>query len=151
MDVQIATPEWSKGVYDLLTEMQKEVAYYPLDKIRALSRIMQACDGFESVCGVIGTPSQVEATLGLFEAENWYSAPKTHYCELWYYVGQSYRNSRHAQKLLKWAEKISYERGKPVTIGVWSPIKPDIKLRLMANTIGGDRFISRTHMFKVAA
>lgn len=139
-NVVIATPEWEDGIWNLLLEMHRETALFPLVEDKARMAIRRGLHRDKSIIGVIGTPSKVEASIGLYMGCFWYS-DKYHIEDFWQYVGQPYRKSGHATAIVHWAMKVGDMMGAPVLLGVMSQKRTDPKIRFYERKMGPESLI----------
>lgn len=115
----------SKGDEDRLFALfcvaHAENGYGDIDPVVVKATIARGCIGDRVIIALVEGPERIEAAIGLQPMRRWYStdAPENYYSEdLLIYVHPLHRRSRHAAKLLQFAQWWEQKTGIPVVLGV---------------------------------
>jgi hypothetical protein len=142
MTVRYATPDDEEKIMALCRELHNENALLPMceEKVRATLRIALHRNG--GIVGVIGKPKgEIEGAILLVLDQIWYSSE---WCveELFSYVPERFRRSRHAHDLIdfskQWTDSFAETLGRPVPllIGILSNVRTEAKVRLYRRKLG---------------
>lgn len=108
-------------LFTLFCMAHAENGYGDLDPVPVKAAIERGCRGDGCVIAVVDGPERIEAAVGLHPEKRWYStnAPENYYhSDLLVYVHPLHRKSRHAMKLLRFAQWWEQETGLPVMLGL---------------------------------
>lgn len=134
--IRVATPEDRDGIMALLRLMHAENGLAPLDEAKVGAALAQALDKRLAMAGVIGEPDALEATVGLFVCEMWYSAA-LHLEDRWNFVHPDHRaGTTHATNLIGFAKQSAQRMGIPLLMGITSANRTAGKVRLYERQMG---------------
>lgn len=145
-EVRKATPEDVEPMMVLLREMHAENGLAPLDGERVRQVLARGLVGHRAIIGVIRGKGVIEASIGLYVGNWWYSQHE-HVEDLWAFVSEPYRKSEHAKSLLQWAKHASTLLERPLLMGVLSNERTAAKIKLYERQLGpavGALFVVRT-------
>jgi ABC-type transport system substrate-binding protein len=118
----------------------------PIDEPMVRAALDRGISRDRAVIGVIRGAGVIEASVGLYIGNWWYS--QNQHCEdLWNFVSEPYRKSEHAKALLQWAKHAASFLEKPLLMGVLSNERTQAKIRLYERQLGpqiGALFVVRT-------
>lgn len=116
--IRMAHPTDADGISELLHEMHAETGMGRLDEDRVRYTIATGIARQGGVVGVVrGDDGHIEASIGLFIGNNWYSQDP-HLFDLWAYVGVPYRKSTHAKSLIGFAKSAATTLNLPLMMTV---------------------------------
>jgi GNAT superfamily N-acetyltransferase len=119
--LRIARPGDEDRLFALFMIAHAENGYGDVDHDHVKTVIAKACVGDNCIIALAEGPERIEAAIGLHPARRWYSTtnPKNYYSEdLLIYVHPLHRRSRHAVKLLQFAQWWEQETKIPVVLGL---------------------------------
>ncbi len=134
-EVKMATPEDTEPMMVLLREMHAENGIAPLDEEKVRQVLIRGLMGHRAIIGVIRGKSGIEASVGLYIGNWWYSGDE-HVEDLWSFVSEPYRRSEHAKALLQWAKHASTFLERPLLMGVLSSERTAAKIKLYERQLG---------------
>ena len=85
--------------------------------------------------GVIGTPTDMQATIGLMVSRIYYT-DEWHLGDLWVFVRPDCRKSTHAKALLEFGKRTASDLGLKFMSGVVSNARTEEKMRLYRRRLG---------------
>lgn len=123
--VRLAQPGDEAGLLELFLLAHHENGWGGVD-VQHVRRVIGMATGQNEegvVVGVIAGPERVEAALGLTLTKQWYGTDADWFwTEMLVYVHPEHRRSRHAVRLMRFAQWWGAESGKPVVISS-SPVE----------------------------
>jgi hypothetical protein len=134
-EVRLAIPSDETEMMGFLRDMWTEngmARLYP-DKVRNFLRRGLVRDN--ALIGVIRGPKEIEASVGLFIGEWWYS-DEQHVEDFWNFVREPYRRSDHAKALLDFARWAGEQLQRALLMGVLSDERTAAKVRLYQRKFG---------------
>ena len=127
--VRIARETDEVALFSLLTLMHAENGLFPMAPEKVLERMRLGTRGQGGVIGVIDGPEGIEASIGLFISQFYYT--NSHHLEdAWSFVHPDHRHSTHAKRLLQFAKWTQKKMGIPLLTGVLTRIRLAPKMRL---------------------
>jgi hypothetical protein len=127
--VRIADATCEDEAMRLCRELHKENGLFSLNEDKVRATLRKAFDRHGGILGIIGTPSHIEAMICMVISSFWYS-DDPHLEELFIFVCQEHRKSKHAVELIRFAKWAADEGGIPLVIGVISDERTAGKVRL---------------------
>lgn len=119
--------------------MHAEHAMFSFSEPKVAARLREALEGpFElrtGFIGVIGPRDKLEASIYLQVGSNWYS-DALYLNELWNYVAPHYRNTSDSHDLIAFAKAMSNHFRVALTIGIFSNVRTEAKVRLYRKQLG---------------
>ena len=135
MTVRIAGMDDRVGMLSLLDLMHAENGVASLCRPKMEAALDRGLRRDKAVIGVIGAPDKIEASIGLFCHEWWYSSD-THLEDCWNFVHPLHRRSNFARELLGFAKKAADDLGVQLLIGVLSTERTQAKVKLYERIFG---------------
>ena len=128
-DIRMAGPEDEAGVRQLCIMAHAEQAPHALNIDKTMVLMRMALNRQRGIIGVVGTPDDVRSMILLVVDPIWYS-DEFQLLELMNFVHPDHRRSTYAKQMIEFAKKCSRELGLDLTIGVFSNIRTEAKVRL---------------------
>jgi len=129
-------------VMQLCYMLAEENAAFPMCEQKVLMKLAQALfpaplgvPVLPAICGVIGQPGKLEASIFLEVGSLWYTEDLWLH-ELWNFVHPDHRRSDHAKTLIEFAKSVQAAVGLPLSIGVISNDRTEAKVRLYQRRLG---------------
>ena len=142
--VRKAGPEDAADVMGLCRLLADENAQFVMSEIKVAHKLMAALapqlvqPGYipmPAICGVIGEPGGLKASIFLEVGCLWYT-DELGLHELWNFVHPDHRRSDHAKTLIEFAKACQQAIGLPLSIGVISNSRTEAKVRLYRRRLG---------------
>lgn len=134
--IRTAQPDDAPAIMDLLRLMHAENGLAPLDEAKVGVMLAQGLARQLAMVGVIGDPGALEATVGLFVCELWYSSA-LHLEDRWNFVHPDHRaGTLHAPNLIAFAKSSAQRMGIPLLMGITSAHRTEGKVRLYERQMG---------------
>jgi hypothetical protein len=143
--VIVAQPEDEEAIYEQIKLLHKENGMWPLSERKVWETIRAATRGegtTKKIIGLIkGSDGKIEGSICLTFSDCYYS-DWWHWVEQWLYVGEPYRRSPHAKRLVQFAkwcsdmmsnELAGKEGGQPevpLIVGILTMDRLEPKMRL---------------------
>ncbi len=127
--VRLAGPDDEDEVYDLLMKLYLENSMAELSSAKVRQTIRRATNEKDGFIGVIPGPDGLEATVGLFLSQWWYT-DDWHVEEYWNFVHPDHRRTGHANRLISWSKWISDSLHMPMLMGILTKTQLEPKMRL---------------------
>ncbi len=113
--LRLATPADAEAVMALLRVMHAEIGMASLNEDKVRQKVAHVIlRGF--VCLALSDGRPV-GTCGIEVSQMWYS-DEHHLAETWFFVHPDHRQSRHAVRLMRFANELARQIGLPVFMGV---------------------------------
>lgn len=137
--VRIAGPRDAQAIFNLLVELYRENAIQKISERKVWGWIQRATSPVpdESQLGIIGVidgEKEIEASIGMFLSELWYTEDK-HIDEFWNYVRPQYRRSSHAKIMIEFGKWCAIRLTTPLLMGIISNIRTEAKVRLYSRQL----------------
>lgn len=140
--VRKAGPADAADVMELCRLLAAENAQFLMSEIKVANKLAQALflppPGYvvlPAICGVIGEPGALQASIFLEVGSLWYT-DELGLHELWNFVHPDHRRSDHAKILIEFAKACQQAIGLPLSIGVVSNERTEAKIRLYQRRLG---------------
>lgn len=112
--VRVAQPADEGDLMSMLRRMHQERPQpFPMSEdmvretlLRTITPNRNAVDAGKSVCGIIGEPGRIQASIGLAIQSPWYSATQF-LGGIWFQVLPEYRRHPHARELILFSKQIA--------------------------------------------
>lgn len=128
--VRLAGPQDEEQIFDLLMMLYAENSMALLSPGKVRDTIKRATNERDGFIGVIPGPNGLQATVGLFLSQWWYT-DEWHLEEFWNFVHPEYRRSTHAKKLIMWSKWIADSIKLPMLMGILTKKQLEAKMRLI--------------------
>lgn len=132
LPIRLADDDDELGILEMCKMMHREQPYHPLNigKVAALVRLaIHQGPERRGILGVIGERDQLKAAIFLLIEPIWYS-DDWQLLEFFNYVRPEHRRAGYANDLISYAKRCSDQIGLDLTIGVFSNIRTQAKIRL---------------------
>jgi N-acetylglutamate synthase-like GNAT family acetyltransferase len=129
------------AIIRLLVQMHQENGLFPfsINRVRELVRMVLDAPkkplATPAMIGVIGTPTDMQATIGLMVSRIYYT-DEWHLGDLWVFVRPDCRKSTHAKALLEFGKRTASDLGLKFMSGVVSNARTEEKMRLYRRRLG---------------
>lgn len=133
-DIRMADEHDEFEIFKLCAMMHEEQPYHPLSWDKVVPMIHLATRRERGIIGVIGDRHDLKAAIFLLIEPIWYSED-WQLLEFFNYVRPDARKSTYASDLIRYAKKCSDDLGLDLTIGVFSNIRTDAKIRLYSRLV----------------
>lgn len=133
--VRIADASCEEEAMRLCRELHKENGLFSLNEDKVRATLQKAFYRQGGILGIIGTPTKIEAMICMIISSFWYS-DDPHLEELFVFVRQEHRKSKHAVELIRFAKWARAEGKIPLVIGVISDERTAGKVRLYQRELG---------------
>jgi hypothetical protein len=127
--VRIADASCEEEAMRLCRELHEENGLFSLNEDKVRATLRKSFDRQGGILGIIGTPAKIEAMICMIISSFWYS-DDPHLEELFIFVCQEHRKSKHAVELIRFAKWAADEGKIPLVIGVISDERTAGKVRL---------------------
>ena len=119
--LRMAAPGDEARLFALFVMAHAENGYGDIDVLHVQDVIARGCRSDGVVIALVDGPERIEAAIGLHPDKQWYSstdAKNWFHTDLLIYVHPLHRKSRHAMKLLKFAQWWEHETNMPVVLSL---------------------------------
>lgn len=119
--VRMAKQGDEERLFTLFVKGHAENGVGDYDKETVMKVFARACRADGIVIAVIDGPDGIEGAIGFIPEKGWQATndPKNYYnTNILFYVDSDHRHTRHAQKLVHFAEWLSQESGMPTFLGL---------------------------------
>lgn len=116
-DVRLAHPADQEPLVALLEEMHRETGIGRFDADRVRLALQAGIMRQGGVVGVVRGRDGVEASIGLFMGQTWYSSDR-HLFDLWAFVSEPFRRTTHAKSMILFAKQAAIDLGLPLVMTV---------------------------------
>lgn len=144
-EVVIAGPEFEAGVWESMKGWLAENALFPADEGKCRFLLRRCLTRDAAVCGVIGTPDKVEASIALTASDIWYSSLQESLIMVsqWQYVAPEYRKGGHSNALMEFANTVGQALGMSVVLSEYLPVgvDPKRKIAYFKRRLGEESFV----------
>jgi hypothetical protein len=114
----------------LLRQAHKDNGIFDdMNEEKVVAEILRGTRGGGGIIGVIDGPNGIEASVGLYLEQLWYS-DTWWLVDHWNYVREDCRRSTHARRLIEWSKWCSDQMGVDLLMGVMSNKRTEAKVRL---------------------
>lgn len=128
-NVRMARAADASAILDLLVLNHAENGLAPLNVLKVAEDVARGCRQDGAVIGLIEGDTGIEASIGLYIYDWWYSDAK-HWTDHWHFVHPNHRKSTHAKSLITFAKWFAESMQQPVLLGVMSDTRTEGKLKL---------------------
>jgi hypothetical protein len=152
--VRVATPDDEGDLIAMLRVMHEEGGMrdganqpFPISEEKLRTMVQRATirnrnepDAGQMVCGIIGEPGQIEASICLMIKRPWYS-DMPFLANPWFYVCPEYRRrTQHARMLITFAKALAHAVRMPLRMGDMTAERAEAKERILERSPGVRRF-----------
>lgn len=127
--VTLALPDDETAILDLLRVRHGEEGVGSFDEDCVLQTLRRGIQRQFAMVGVIRGKKGIEASIGLFVDQPWYSR-EGYLSDRWAVVGIGYRKSEHAKNMLQFAKWSAHEIGFPLVMTMIQNEATEGKLKL---------------------
>jgi GNAT superfamily N-acetyltransferase len=132
LPIRLADEQDELGILDMFKMMHAEQPYHPLNlgKVAAMVRLaIRPGSERRGLLGIIGDRHDLKAGIFMLIDPIWYS-DDWQLLEFFNFVRPEYRRLGFAQDLIAYAKRCSDQIGLDLTVGVFSNIRTEAKIRL---------------------
>jgi hypothetical protein len=133
-DIRLADEHDEFEIFKLCSLMHSEQPYHPLSWDRIVPMIRLATSRTRGIIGVVGERHDLKAAIFLVLDQIWYS-DEWQLLELFNYVREDARKSTFAKDLIVYAKQCADRLNLDLTVGVYSTIRTQAKIRLYSRMI----------------
>jgi hypothetical protein len=133
-EIRLADEHDEFEIFKLCSLMHSEQPYHPLSWDRIVPMIRLATSRTRGIIGVVGERHDLKAAIFLVLDQIWYS-DEWQLLELFNYVREDARKSTFAKDLIVYAKQCADRLNLDLTVGVYSTIRTQAKIRLYSRMI----------------
>jgi GNAT superfamily N-acetyltransferase len=133
-EIRMADEHDEFEIFKLCAMMHEEQPYHPLSWDKVVPMVHLATRRERGIIGVIGDRHDLKAAIFLLIDPIWYS-DEWQLMEFFNYVRPDARKTRYAADLINFAKKCADDLGLDLTVGVFSNIRTEAKIRLYSRLV----------------